>query len=224
VEPPFAPAHVQVHGPEPLTADAAAALHRLAIGAALAYSPLAEPHWPLMVEDASGAEHEAVVPPFDPVQLHVHGPEPLTAEARPVVHRLLLGALLTATPLAEPQAPFVSSEAEQGAVVPPFEPAQLQLKGPLPLTVEAVPALHRLAVGAVVTSVPFALPQAPLTADATLQLGAPSVVVLTGETYLSGAQAWFPKRETVRTNEQALSLAHLDQAARRKKLPGLERG
>ncbi len=52
--------------------------------------------------------------------------------------------------------------AEQEAFEPPLLPAQLQVKGPLPATAEAVPAAHRPALGALATATPFALPQAPL--------------------------------------------------------------
>ena len=40
--------------------------------------------------------------------------------------------------------------AEQGAVEPPPAPVQFQVHGPVPVTVLAVPALHRLVVGALV--------------------------------------------------------------------------
>ena len=49
-----------------------------------------------------GAEHGAVVPPLLPVQLQLHGPLPLTIEANPVLQRLVVGALLIATPFDEP--------------------------------------------------------------------------------------------------------------------------
>ena len=39
--------------------------------------------------------------------------------------------------------------AEQLAVEPPPDPVQFQVHGPLPATVPAVPALHRLVAGAV---------------------------------------------------------------------------
>ena len=39
--------------------------------------------------------------------------------------------------------------AEQDAVEPPPDPVQFQVHGPVPATVPAVPALHRLVVGAV---------------------------------------------------------------------------
>ena len=55
--------------------------------------------------------------------------------------------------------------------MPPFNPAQLQAQGPVPVTVEALPAEQRLVVGAVGTVVPFADPQAPFT-------GVGSVVVI----------------------------------------------
>jgi hypothetical protein len=48
------------------------------------------------------------------------------------------------------------------------------------------------------------------------------LVTASDETYLSGAQAWFPKGETVRAHEQALSLAHLDQAEAEKEVARLE--
>ncbi len=53
--------------------------------------------------------------------------------------------------------------AEQFAVVPPFDPVQVQVHGPLPDTAEAVPALHRLPVGADANVWPFDDPQVPFT-------------------------------------------------------------
>jgi hypothetical protein len=41
--------------------------------------------------------------------------------------------------------------AEQLAVLPPLEPAQVQLHGPLPLTTDAIPIEHRFALGATAT-------------------------------------------------------------------------
>jgi hypothetical protein len=57
-------------------------------------------------ELASGAEHDAVVPPPDPTHVQDHGPLPLSALAVPALHRPLVGAALTATPFAGPHAPF----------------------------------------------------------------------------------------------------------------------
>ena len=103
--------------------------------------------------EASLSEQEAVLPPLLPAQLHDHGPLPLTVDAVPALQRLAVGAALTVPPFEEPHAPFTGGAeatfvAEQVAVVPPLLPAQLHDHGPLPLTVDAVPALQRLAVGA----------------------------------------------------------------------------
>ncbi len=52
------------------------------------------------------AEQLAVVPPLDPVQLHVQGPVPLTAVAVPALQRLVVGAVVKVPPLDEPHTPF----------------------------------------------------------------------------------------------------------------------
>jgi hypothetical protein len=119
------------------TAEAVPALQRLAVGVTLVTVPFAGPHVPLIVP-AGAVVHCAVVPPLVPAQLHVHGPLPLTEDARPVAHRLAAGALVAPDPLADPQVPLISSWAEQDAVVPPLLPAQDQVHGPLPLTDDAV--------------------------------------------------------------------------------------
>ena len=49
----------------------------------------------------------------------------------------------------------------QLALRPPYWPLQLQLQGPLPLTLLGVPLTHRLAWGATVRVWPWLLPQAP---------------------------------------------------------------
>ena len=56
--------------------------------------------------------------------------------------------------------------AEQFAVVPPPLPLQLQLKEPLPVTVDGVPVIQRLLVGMVATVIPLLVPQVPLTGNA----------------------------------------------------------
>jgi len=48
------------------------------------------------------------------------------------------------------------------------------------------------------------------------------LVTASDETYLSGAQAWFPKGEIVRTHERALALTRLDQEAAEKEVARLE--
>src|SRR5271169_806754 len=58
-----------------------------------------------------------------------------------------------------------ATRASHEAVVPPAEPAHVHAHGPLPPTVDAVPALQRLLVGALLRSAPFEEPHAPLTAD-----------------------------------------------------------
>ncbi len=52
------------------------------------------------------AEQLAVVPPLDPVQLHVQGPVPLTDVAVPALQRLAVGAVVKVPPLDEPHTPF----------------------------------------------------------------------------------------------------------------------
>jgi hypothetical protein len=52
------------------------------------------------------AWHEAVLPPFEPAHVHIHGPEPETADAVPILQRLVAGALVRSVLLAEPHMPF----------------------------------------------------------------------------------------------------------------------
>jgi hypothetical protein len=51
--------------------------------------------------------------------------------------------------------------AEQLAPLPPLTPAHVQVQGPLPVTIDGVPAVHSCPVGAVEAAAPLALPQAP---------------------------------------------------------------
>jgi hypothetical protein len=51
--------------------------------------------------------------------------------------------------------------AEQDAVVPPFAPMHVHAHGPVPVTVDGVPALQRFVVGAEVNVPPLEEPQAP---------------------------------------------------------------
>jgi hypothetical protein len=77
----------------------------------------------MLADEVSGAEHAAVPPPPEPLQVHVHGPLPLTAEAVPLVQRVDVGTPLTATRLALPQAPFTGEaarEADHSAVDKPI--------------------------------------------------------------------------------------------------------
>ncbi len=71
------PAHVQLHGPEPLTAEAVPAAHKLVVGAVATVVPLAEPHAPAGAHAAFAYEH---VPEFEPP------PEPWQTHWRVVPH------------------------------------------------------------------------------------------------------------------------------------------
>lgn len=97
------------------------------------------------------AEHEALEPPPEPLQVQFQGPEPVTALADPVEQRLAVGAELTVVPLAEPHAPLTATTllAEQVAVDPVGvpEPAHCQRQAePVSLYSANVPALHPLEV------------------------------------------------------------------------------
>jgi hypothetical protein len=168
--PPLEPAHIQSHGPEPVTVEAFPALQRFVVGAVLTATPFAKPHMPLtggLV--ARGAAQELVEPPLEPAHIQSHGPVPVTAEAAPTLQRFVVGLVLAATPFAEPQMPLTgvtppeATGAAQALFVPPLEPAHIQSHGPVPATAEAVPALHRFAVGAVLVALAFAEPHTPLT-------------------------------------------------------------
>ena len=56
--------------------------------------------------------------------------------------------------------------AEHEASAPPLTPAHVQVQGPEPDGVEAVPVEQRLEVGTAVKAIPLAEPQAPLTKEA----------------------------------------------------------
>ena len=165
VVPPFRPPQVQVQGPDPLTAEAVPALHKLALGALPIDAPFAEPQAPL-VAGVFVAEQFAVAPPLLPVQVQAQGPlaPPCTAVALPTLQRLLLGADAKTPLLEEPQTPLTAGlYARQLAVEPPPEPAQLQVQV-LPLaTADAEPALQRPVDGAVAEVMPFEGPQEPFT-------------------------------------------------------------
>jgi hypothetical protein len=108
VVPPFDPAQVQFQGPLPVTVDGVPALQSLLVGAVLVMTPFAAPHWPFTGgADARGAEQTAVVPPLLPTQLQFQGPLPVTLVAVPALQRLVVGAVVTATPAAVPHEPFM---------------------------------------------------------------------------------------------------------------------
>ena len=55
------------------------------------------------------AEQLAVVPPLEPPQLHVHGPEPATDDAVPAEQRLAEGLDDTVVPFADPHTPLTGA-------------------------------------------------------------------------------------------------------------------
>ena len=55
------------------------------------------------------AEQLAVVPPLEPPQLHVHGPEPATDDAVPAEQRLVEGIDDAVVPLADPHTPLTGA-------------------------------------------------------------------------------------------------------------------
>ena len=80
--------------------------------------------------------------------------------------------LFTATPICDAKlnaSGVVSTAmAPQDAVEPAFAPTQLQVHGPVPVTVVGVPTEHRLLVGTAANTPPLAVPHAPLTGAATV--------------------------------------------------------
>jgi hypothetical protein len=113
--PPLLPAQLQDHGPEPLTVDAVPVLQRPLAGTPGTPTPFALPHAPFTGVAANEAEHEAFVPPLLPAQDQLHGPEPLTVDAVPVLQRFV-GTPLSVCPFEEPQAPLIATG---GGVLPP---------------------------------------------------------------------------------------------------------
>src|SRR5438876_8228026 len=73
------------------------------------------------------AEQLALVPPLEPPQLHVHGPEPATDDAVPAEQRLVEGMDDAVVPFADPHTPLTGAGAAFTATVvlaagdvPPF--------------------------------------------------------------------------------------------------------
>jgi hypothetical protein len=90
------------------------AAQRPVVGDALIATPSAGPHRPFTA--GVGAEHDAVAPPFAPVQLQLHGPPPLTADTVPAAQRLDVGLMMATLPLAAPHRPFVGPRAVQADI------------------------------------------------------------------------------------------------------------
>ena len=62
-----------------------------------------------------------VDPPLEPEHIQSHGPVPVTAEAEPALQRFVVGAALTAAPLAEPHEPSSACEVVDTGVCEPQE-------------------------------------------------------------------------------------------------------
>ena len=69
------------------------------------------------VDAASDAEQLAVVPPLEPPQLHVHGPEPATDDAEPAEQRLAEGLDDAVVPFDDPHTPLTGAGAAFTATV-----------------------------------------------------------------------------------------------------------
>src|SRR5262245_8763311 len=61
------------------------------------------------VDAASDAEQLAVLPPFEPPQLHIHGPEPATDDAVPAEQRLVEGLDDAVVPFDDPHTPLTGA-------------------------------------------------------------------------------------------------------------------
>jgi hypothetical protein len=151
---------------------------------------LDEPQAPLTGILSIGVAHCAAEPPLMPSHTQVQGPLPVTPAALPALQRLVAGALITAWPLDDPQAPLTGSvvaldelepvelepelellleELELVLVTPLLEPEPVP---PPLLELDVAPELEELAAHC--TVVPPKLPKqshvhgpVPLSADAT---------------------------------------------------------
>lgn len=172
--PPSAPSQDQLQGPEPLSAEDVPVIQRPALATSVAVAkerPFAPPQRPFTGTAEDVAVQGAFVPPPDPEQVQLHGPLPETFGEVPAAQS---PALLTSVaeakdpPAAPPQLPFTGTKdkvAEQGALVPPPDPEQVQLQGPSPVKAGALPALQSWAAftsEASAKAPPSAPPQAPL--------------------------------------------------------------
>ncbi len=181
---------VLVQTPIGVTEDAVPVLQSAAldVGAVDTVVPLADPQTPCA--PVSMATHLAVVPPPDPVHDHSKAvgnsdievvgcldsemATERTSVAVPLKHKLVVGAALSKAPSDDPHAPSISFDVSLSSALhitlsPEPAPMQIHIHGPLPYMEEAVPALQRFVVGAVVTEVPLAEPQEPVTSVAVEQ-------------------------------------------------------
>jgi predicted lipid-binding transport protein (Tim44 family) len=74
----------------------------------------------------------------------------------------LVGAVSNVPPLASPQDTTGLVAEQLASVWPVPEPRQNQFQGPVPVTEEELPVLHKLDIGTLMAVVPLTDPQAPL--------------------------------------------------------------
>jgi hypothetical protein len=134
--------------------------HKSSSGSDVATVPLALPQSPFTAGPGGGGAggifftvvQELAVPPFMPEQVQVHGPSPYTSLGNPLSQRLAVGLAFAGAEIASPQLPSTRTsdwaEAEQLALVPPPEPAQVHVHGPVPCMPPTLPELQRLLSGA----------------------------------------------------------------------------
>ncbi|MGE3623646.1 MAG: hypothetical protein AB7H77_07240, partial [Bdellovibrionales bacterium] len=137
-------------------------------GGRAANVPSAGPHVAFLARNS--AEQLTNSPP-GVLQVHVHGPLPLTADAVPLPQRPAVGADIRFELLAEPQVAVLllgpvtpRSSAEHVALPPPPEPRQVHVHGPVPEMADGVPLPHRPPVGGAVRDEPLADPHVPFLA------------------------------------------------------------
>lgn len=117
VDPPFAPSHVQLHGPVPVTAVGAPVVQKLVVGAVVNVPLSLLPQVPLTGAGVKLAEHVAVAPPLVPVHVQFHGPVPVIVVAVPVLQKLIVGAVVNVPLSLEPQAPFTAIRLKVAEIV-----------------------------------------------------------------------------------------------------------
>jgi len=128
--PPLIPLQVHSHLEVKLTIEADPYEQSEVLGVLVDATPLANPQVPFTGIVILFVAQEAVVPPLEPVQVQLHGPDPETADAVPAKHKFVVGIEKAFVALADPQAPLIAGlllVAVQVAFVPPLEPWQVQV-------------------------------------------------------------------------------------------------
>ena len=117
VDPPFAPSHVQLHGPVPVTAVGDPVVQKLVVGAVVKVHLSLLPQVPLTGAGVKLAEHVAVAPPLVPVQVQFQGPVPVTAVGDPVLQKLIVGAVVNVPLSLEPHVPLTAIRLKVAEIV-----------------------------------------------------------------------------------------------------------